>query len=72
MDLNLEYAAHQQALMRADTTPCPDLREAHLRRADGIAARITLFQHQLGAAAACAWSTLNLAAPALITAPARA
>lgn len=56
MDLNLEYAAHQRALMRADETPEMPARLAHLNDAAEIAGRIGTFQHSLGAAAACAWS----------------
>ena len=62
MDLNLEYAAHQHALMQAEAAGTSVARQDHLLRADRIARRITLFQDRLGAAAACAWSTLHLAA----------
>lgn len=56
MDLNLEYAAHQQALMRADHATSDAARRAHLATASCIARRIGAFQQRLGAAAACAWS----------------
>lgn len=56
MDLNLEYAAHQSALMSADVAGNDDDRVAKLARAARIAGRISDFQHGLGAAAACAWS----------------
>lgn len=56
MDINLEYAAHQHALMRADSATCNAERVAQLSRASSIAGRISAFQHELGAAAACAWS----------------
>ena len=55
MDLNLEYASHQHALMRAEiATDCRD-RADQLSRASGIAGRISTYQQKLGAAAACAW-----------------
>ena len=63
MDFNKEYAAHQHALMRADTSVCNDDRVAHLARASAIAARISAFQRELGAAAACAWSMTHVSAP---------
>jgi hypothetical protein len=56
MDLNQEYAAHQHAMMRADQAACEDERVAQLTRASSIAGRISAFQRELGAAAACAWS----------------
>lgn len=56
MDLNMEYAAHQQALMCADNAANDDDRLEHLARASCIAGRISTFQQRLGAAAACAWS----------------
>lgn len=56
MDINLEYAAHQQALMRTGRATNDNDRRAHLVRASVIAARIGAFQQRLGAAAACAWS----------------
>ncbi|WPZ07614.1 hypothetical protein [Pelagerythrobacter marinus] len=54
MDLNLEYAAHQSALMSADVAGNDDNRVAKLARATRIAGRISDIQHGLGAAAACA------------------
>jgi hypothetical protein len=61
MDLNLEYAAHQQALMFARTARSDTDRHAHLLQASIIADRIGAFQKGLGAAAACAWSASQLA-----------
>jgi len=63
MDINKEYAAHQHALMRADDSACTDTRDAHLVRASSIAGRISAFQRELGAAAACAWSMTHLSVP---------
>ncbi|GGC31385.1 hypothetical protein GCM10011371_18510 [Novosphingobium marinum] len=63
MDLNLEYAAHQRALMGADAAANDDDRLAKLAKASRIAGRISDFQHGLGAAAACAWSNAHLMAP---------
>jgi len=56
MDLNLQYADHQRALMGADGAANDDDRLAQLTKASNIAGRISDFQHGLGAAAACAWS----------------
>ena len=61
MDLNLEYAAHQRAVMRADSAASHALREDELAGADVIARRIGRHQHGLGAAAACAWNSSRLA-----------
>ncbi|MEL1251560.1 hypothetical protein [Aurantiacibacter gilvus] len=63
MDLNLEYAAHQSALMSAKAATNDNGRRAHLLQATGIAERIGEFQLRLGAAAACAWCAANLALP---------
>jgi len=63
MDINKEYAAHQHALMRADHSVCKEDRMTHLARASSIAGRISTFQRELGAAAACAWSITHLSAP---------
>lgn len=63
MDFNKEYAAHQHALMRADDSVCNDDRRAHLARASLIVERISAFQRELGAAAACAWSMSQVSAP---------
>ena len=63
MDLNLEYAAHQRALMSADGAANDDDRIANLVDATGIAGRIRDFQHGLGAAAACAWSKAQFTGP---------
>ena len=62
MDLNLEYAAHQQALMRAGNTVNDDDRLVHPAEASGIAGRIGAFQQGLGAAAACVWSMAQFSA----------
>lgn len=64
MDINKEYAAHQHALMHAEHSVCKDDRRAYLARASSIADRISIFQRELGAAAACAWSTAQVSAPA--------
>jgi hypothetical protein len=63
MDINKEYAAHQHALMCAETSVCNDDRLAHFARASSIASQISAFQRELGAAAACAWSMTHLSAP---------
>lgn len=70
MDLNLEYAAHQRALMGADGAENEGDRVAGLAKASRIAGRISEFQIRLGAAAACAWSKAQFAnsAPAAISA----
>jgi hypothetical protein len=62
MDISKEYAAHQHALMRADHSACKDDRRAHLAQASSIAGRISAFQRELGAAAACAWSMAQVSA----------
>jgi hypothetical protein len=62
MDINHEYAAHQSALMRAAGADCADLRKSQFAQASRIAGRISTFQRELGAAAACAWSVAHLAA----------
>jgi hypothetical protein len=64
MDLNLEYAAHQNAIMAAKGAANDDDRNDLLAKAGLIAGRISNFQHGLGAAAACAWSHAQLAQPA--------
>jgi len=66
MDFNQEYAAHQKALMYADSAGTVADRDMHLAKASGIAERIGTFQRGLGAAAACAWSTVHVSAPARI------
>ena len=63
MDINKEYAAHQHALMHAESSVCNDARNGHLARASSIARRISAFQGELGAAAACAWSMTHLSGP---------
>ncbi len=64
MDLNLEYAAHQHALMAVDDAANDDERSTKLITASRIAGRIGEFQHGLGAAAACAWSKAQCAGAA--------
>lgn len=64
MDLNLEYAAHQRALIGAGVAANGDDRLAKLAKASRIAGRISNFQHGLGAAAACAWSRAQAMTPA--------
>lgn len=59
MDINLEYAAHQAALMRAEDAGSADQRQHQLAKASRIAGRIGAFQHELGAAAACAWNAAH-------------
>jgi hypothetical protein len=61
MDLNKEYAAHQQALMHAGLARHECDRRASLAQASLIARRISTFQQGLGAAASCAWSASHLA-----------
>lgn len=56
MDLNFEYAAHQRAIMAVEAAPNDDERLSRIEEASQIATRISVFQHRLGAAAACAWS----------------
>lgn len=56
MDINFEYAAHQSALMCAASATSAELRRKHTATASRIAGQIGLFQRQLGAAAASAWS----------------
>ena len=63
MDLNHQYAAHQQAMMRACAEPAGEDRCAHLGLASTIAASISEYQAKLGAAAACAWSHASLRVP---------
>ena len=70
MDLNQEYAAHQLALIAVDDAANDDERSATLAKATQIAGRIGSFQHGLGAAAACAWSKAQCAAPAIASLPA--
>jgi len=62
MDINHEYAAHQSALMQASSAASADQRHDQLAKASRIAGRISAFQHELGAAAACAWNAAHLAA----------
>ena len=61
MDLNREYAAHQRALIGAGAAANDDDRRVKLAKASTIAGRISVFQHGLGAAAACAWSKAQMA-----------
>lgn len=67
MDLNHQYAQHQQALMGADGAANDDDRLAELVKASHIAGRISEFQHGLGAAAACAWSKAQFANRSALT-----
>lgn len=62
MDLNIQYAAHQRALMLADSSECPVDRFTHLSKASAIAGQIGAKQRELGAAAACAWSMAEVSA----------
>jgi len=62
MDINLEYAAHQHAVMRAQHATSNGERVAQLTQASSIANRISAFQRHLGAAAACAWSMAQVSA----------
>ena len=64
MDLNLEYSDHQRSLISARQSLSPAERQVHLDNASRIANRISSFQLQLGAAAACAWSASLLATQA--------
>jgi hypothetical protein len=64
MDINHEYAAHQSALMLASSAASADQRHDQLTKASRIAGRISAFQRELGAAAACAWSVAHLLTPA--------
>lgn len=63
MDLNLEYASHQKALIRAGAAENDSDRLEQLAKARLIAGRIGGFQQRLGAAAACAWSKATVAGP---------
>lgn len=64
MDLNQAYADHQRALMGACAADNDDDRASEIYEASQIGLRISTYQHGLGAAAACAWSTaLFLRAP---------
>jgi len=68
LDLNLEYADHQRALMQAGQATNEGDRVTQLARAAFIAGRISGFQQRLGAAAACAWSMAQVVAPVRISA----
>ena len=68
MDLNQQYAEHQRALMGADGAANDDDRIARLAQASNIAGRISVFQHGLGAAAACAWSKAQFASVVILKA----
>lgn len=65
MDLNQAYAQHQHALIRADGANTPAERHDHLAVAGNIASRISDWQRNLGAAAACAWSAAHLSTVSL-------
>ncbi|KPF93754.1 hypothetical protein IP81_00960 [Novosphingobium sp. AAP83] len=58
MDLNFQYAEHQQSLMRAMITTCCTLRTQHLESAGSVAKRIHAWQQAEGANAANGWSRL--------------
>lgn len=62
MDIIKEYAAHQTALMRADEATSATDRQSQFADASRIAGRISAFQQELGAAAACAWSMAQVSA----------
>lgn len=62
MDINMEYAAHQRAVMCAASATSTGERTEHLTRASTIAGKISVFQRELGAAAACAWSLAQVSA----------
>lgn len=62
MDINHEYAAHQSALMQAEHADGAERRQHQFAKASRIAGRISAFQRELGAAAACAWSAAQLTA----------
>ncbi|GGD63947.1 hypothetical protein GRI62_12295 [Erythrobacter arachoides] len=67
MDLNHQYSEHQRALIGANLATNDNDRLARLATASHIAERISVFQHSLGAAAACAWSKAQfVAAPAVM------
>jgi hypothetical protein len=53
MDIDREYAAHQRAVMCAASATSTGERTEHLTRASTIAGKISVFQRELGAAAAC-------------------
>lgn len=61
LDLYREYAAHQCALIGAGAAANDDERRVKLAKASSIAKQISVFQHGLGAAAACAWSKAQMA-----------
>ena len=61
MDLDREYAAHQRALIGAGTAANDVDRRLKLLQASTAAGRISVFQHGLGDAAACAWSKAQMA-----------
>ncbi len=68
MDLNLEYAAHQRAIMGAQSAANDDFRAEKLEQASQIAGRISVFQQRLGVGAACAWSKAEFAKPIAMSA----
>jgi len=62
MDIIKEYAAHQSALMQAEDADSAAERRSQFAKASQIAGRISAFQRELGAAAACAWSMAQVSA----------
>lgn len=62
IDIIKEYAAHQTALMRADEALSTADRKSQFAQASRIAGKISAFQHELGAAASCAWSMAEMSA----------
>lgn len=58
MNLNFQYAEHQQSLMRAMITTCRTLRTRHLESAGSVAKRIHAWQQAEGANAANGWLRL--------------
>ncbi len=56
MDLNFQYSAHQQSLIRAMSSTNCMLRTRHLESAGSVAKRIHAWQHAKGADAANGWS----------------
>lgn len=63
MDIKGECTVQQHALLRADQSACKDGLRAHLAQASPLAGRIRVLHHELGTAAACAWSMTQVSAP---------
>ena len=64
MDIVKQYAAHQTALMRAQRAATTADRRSQFAAAARIAGEISVFQRDLGAAAAFAWSMAEVSATA--------